>query len=211
MQFLRPLSFFALLAFLVLLAGCSRDPSVRKQKFFESGQVYFQQGKLDEAAIEFRSALGVDPAFADAHYQLALVLLRKQQWSRANQELARVLDLQPENYSAHSEIARLLIAAGDFSQAQEHVDWLLKASPNDARSHGAAADLLAAKGNFGDALKQAQNAVTLEPTKGEWLTKLALMQLRNNQADAAEGYFKKAIALDPGAIAPPMYSPLGET
>jgi len=201
-RFLRALSFFALLAFLAVLVSCSRDPNVRKQKFFENGQNYFQQGKLDEAAIEFRSALGVDPAFADAHYQLALVLLRKQQWSRANQELGRVLDLQPENYSAHFEIARLLIAAGDFPQAQEHVDWLLKTSPNDARSHGAAADLLAAQGRFGDALKEAQDAVTLEPTNGEWLTKLALIQLRSNQADAAEGNFKKATLLDPGAMAP---------
>ncbi len=36
-----------------LLAGCSRDPNVRKQKYLESGQRYFDKGQYKEAAIQF--------------------------------------------------------------------------------------------------------------------------------------------------------------
>src|SRR5215510_7434267 len=84
-----------------LLTSCSRDPNVRKQKYFESGQRYFQKGKYREAAIQFSNAIQVDPRFPDAHAQLAQTYLKLQQWTRAYQELGRTLELQPDNYQAH--------------------------------------------------------------------------------------------------------------
>ena len=190
---------FAIIAGLV---GCSRDPNVRKHKYFESGQRYFEQGKLDEAAIEFRNAIGLDPAYAEAHYQLALVYLNQQQWPRAAQELARTTELQPANYSARAEMAKLLIAGGDLRQAQEQVDWLLHTRPDDAQSHSVAADLLAARNNLPAALQEAQKAVAIDPGSANIYVKLALIQLRGSQAEAAETSFKKAIELDPKAVAP---------
>jgi len=38
-----------------LLTGCSRDPNVRKQKYLESGQRYFDKGQYREAAIQSRT------------------------------------------------------------------------------------------------------------------------------------------------------------
>jgi len=46
---------------IVLLSGCSRDPNVRKQKYLESGERYFDQGEYSHAAIQFANALQVDP------------------------------------------------------------------------------------------------------------------------------------------------------
>ncbi len=39
------------------LVGCSRDPNVRKQKYFESGQHYLDKGQYREAAIQFKNAV----------------------------------------------------------------------------------------------------------------------------------------------------------
>jgi outer membrane biogenesis lipoprotein LolB len=39
--------------FLALLTACSRDPNVRKQKYFDSGEKYFAEGKYREAAIQY--------------------------------------------------------------------------------------------------------------------------------------------------------------
>lgn len=185
-----------------LFSGCTRDPNVRKQKYLQSGQNYLQEGKLGEAEIQFRNALRVDPAYAEAHYQLALLDLTNGRWQRASQELARVIELQPENAAARVEMAKLLIAAGNRVQAQEQVDWLIQRHPNDATSHAAAADLLAAQGNFPTALEEAEKAVSLDARSGELLLKLALIELRNNQPESAETNFKKAIALSPRAIGP---------
>src|SRR5713101_4432760 len=81
-----------------LFAGCSRDPNVRKQKYLESGQRFFEKGKYREAAIQFSNAIQVDSRYADAHYKLAQTFVKLQEWTHAYQEFARTLDIQPENY-----------------------------------------------------------------------------------------------------------------
>ena len=70
----RSVSVRLLLACLLLAAvftGCSRDPNVRKQKYLDSGEKYFAEGKYHEAAIQFSNAIQIDSRFAQAHYQLA--------------------------------------------------------------------------------------------------------------------------------------------
>ena len=98
-------------------SACSRDPNVRKQKYFQSGQQYFEKGKYREAAIEFSNAIKIDQSYADAHHQLADLRLQRAQG--AYQELVRTVELQPENYQARIELANLLILGHDFQQAQE--------------------------------------------------------------------------------------------
>src|SRR5260370_39744095 len=133
-----------------LLSGCSRDPNVRKQKSFESGQRYFAEGKYREAVIQFRNATQVDGNFADAHYQLAQSYLKVQDFTHAYNEIGRTLELQPDNYKAHADMANLLIAGsrGDngtnpnqLRTAQEHTDLLLEKQPNDPDTHIAVANL----------------------------------------------------------------------
>ena len=70
----RPILAVSLLA--TLLSSCSLDPNVRKQKYFESGQRYFEKGQYQEAAIEFTNAVKIDPGYADAHFQLGESYLR---------------------------------------------------------------------------------------------------------------------------------------
>src|SRR5438128_2471959 len=98
-----------------LLTGCSRDPNVRKQKYFESGRRYFEKEKYREAAIQFSNAIQVDSRFAQAHYQLAQTYLKLQEWTRAYQELSRTIEIEPENYQAHIDLANLLIAGKPIS------------------------------------------------------------------------------------------------
>src|ERR1700721_3637492 len=87
-----------------LLTGCSRDPNIRKQKYLESGQRYFDKGQYREAAIQFENAIQVDPRFADAHYKLALTAVKLQQWPGAYQELSTTIQIQPDQYAAHLEL-----------------------------------------------------------------------------------------------------------
>src|SRR5205807_5419296 len=67
----------------VALAGCSRDPNVRKQKYLESGTRYFQKQDYRAAAIQFQNAIQIDPKYAEAHYQLARTSLQLRDWRAA--------------------------------------------------------------------------------------------------------------------------------
>jgi Tfp pilus assembly protein PilF len=122
--------------------GCNRDPNVRKQKYFESGQRYYDKSQFAEAAIQFKNAVQIDSGFGDAHYRLAQTLLKLQQWGPAYQELGRTIELQPENYQARIDLTNLVIAGHDFKQAKEQLDLLMDKQPNNPQVHMALANLL---------------------------------------------------------------------
>ncbi len=185
-----------------VLTGCSRDPNVRKQKYFQSGQHYFLEGKYREAAIEFSNAVKTDQNYADARYHLALSYLKLQKWSSAYQELSRTVELQPENYSARIDLAKLLISTGNLQAAREQTDLLLQKQPNNPQAHFVAASLLAAQMSFPAAIVEMQKAIALDPSDWDLYLNLALMQMKNNQTDAAEANFKKAVELNPKAFTP---------
>lgn len=183
-----------------LLSACSRDPNVRKQKYFQSGQRYFEKGKYREAAIEFTNAVKIDPGYADAHLQLAESYLQLQQGGRAYQEFTRTVELQPENYRARIEMANLLIISHNLQQAQEQTDLLLQKRPNDPAVHSIVSSLLAAQENIPGAIGEMQQTIALDPSRWESYLSLGLLQLRNRQPDAAEASFKKVIELNPKAM-----------
>jgi len=182
-----------------LFSSCWRDPNLRKQKYFQSGQHYFEQGKYPEASIEFVNAIKIDPRFAEAHHQLAETYLRLQQGQRAAQELARTVELQPENYQVRIELANLLILGHDFQPAREQTDLLLQKRPDDPLVHLAVSNLLAAQSNFSGALEEMKKALALDPGRWELYLQLALLQTTSNQPDAAESSLIKVTELNPAA------------
>src|ERR1035438_9212212 len=114
----------ALCLLMVLFTACSRDPNVRKQKYLESGQRYFDKGQYREAAIQFENAIQVDARFTDAHYKMALTAIKLGQGPTAYQELATTIQQQPDQYAAHLDMANLLILGLQYNEAKEHLDLL---------------------------------------------------------------------------------------
>src|ERR1051326_5386023 len=187
---------------LVFLSGCSRDPNVRKQKFFKSGEEYFAKARFQEAAIQFNNAIQIDPNFAAAHGRLAQSCLKTRELSCAFREFARTVDLEPQNSQARIELANLMIMGRNFPQAQEQVDILTKQLPNDPRVHVVTSNLFAAQDNFPGALGAMREAGDLDPQRWESYINLGLLQVKNNQADAAETSFKKAVEQNSTEAAP---------
>ena len=70
------LRLFLLVLFSSPRSGCSRDPNVRKQKYFDSGEKYFAESKYREAEIQYLNAIQVDSVSRQAHYQLGQTYLK---------------------------------------------------------------------------------------------------------------------------------------
>lgn len=180
-----------------VFSGCSRDPNVRKQKYFESGQRYFQKGKYREASIQFANALQVDSRFVDAHYRLAQSYMKLQNWNQAYDELDRTVQLDPDHADAQLDMANLLLLSNDYKSAQEHIDAVLGKNPNNPTAHEVEANLKARQNDFPQALQEMQKAIQLSPERWDMYQNLAILQMQANQPDAAEASFKKALSLNP--------------
>jgi cellulose synthase operon protein C len=193
----------------VTFTGCSRDPNVRKQKYFDSGEKYFAAGKYREAAIQYSNAVQIDPRFAQAHSQLAQAFLKLGDTNRAFQELNRTVELAPDNYRAHTDIANLLVTvrnpdgsptADTLKQAKIHLDILREKLPNSPETHEAWANYWGAQNNIPAAMQEMNQAIQLDPNRSESYLLVALLELRSNLPDKAEVDFKKAIEVDPKAM-----------
>jgi tetratricopeptide (TPR) repeat protein len=192
-----------------LFTACSRDPNVRKQKYVESGDRYFEKAKYREAAIQYSNAVQLDSRFADAHYKLGETYLKLGDSIRAFQELSRTVELAPDNYPAHIDLANLLVSARNpdgspnddyLKQAKVHLDLLREKQPQNPAVFQAWADYDAAQNNFGAALQEIQKAIAADPGRADSYLELALLQMRSNLPDQAEVNFKKAAQLDPKGV-----------
>jgi len=195
----------------LVLSACTRDPNVRKQKYFESGQRFFKEGKYRAAAIQFQNAIRVDGHFAAAHYQLARTFLELQDVQHSYLETERTLELQPDNYKAHADVANLLAAdyaltsnPTDLTTGKAHTDLLLAKQPNDPDTHLAIANLLNAQQKYPEAIEEIQEAITLGPNKGDSYLALALAQTKAREFGPAEDNFKKAVELKATEVDPRM-------
>jgi len=190
----------AICAIMVLLSSCSLDPNARKQKYFQSGQRYFENRQFREAATEFANAIKIDPKYAEAHYQLAESYRNLQDLDRAHQELLRTIELRPEDYQARVAMMNVLVQSHNFREAQENADLLLSKRPFDPAIHSAVAGLMAAENNISGAIVETQQAIGLDPGHWELYLSLGMLQLKVNQPDLAEASFKKVIDLNPKAV-----------
>jgi tetratricopeptide (TPR) repeat protein len=202
-----------LLLFCCLLAAfstsCSRDPNVRKQKYLDSGDKYFAQGKYREAVIQYSNAILIDARFAQAHFQLSQTYLRLGDSVRAFQEASRTVELAPDNYRAHTDIANLLVTVRNpdgsvnqdaLKQAKPHLDLLREKVPNDPKTHEAWANYYAAQNDLASAIQEAEQAIRLDASRSESYLQLAILQIRSNAPDKAEDSLKKAVDTDPKSM-----------
>jgi len=129
---MRPIRFVpVILALLLGLISCSRDPSVVKKRYFESGNKYFEKGRFKEASIQYRNALKRDPKYGAAHYKLALVSIKIGDVGAAVASLRRAIELvppdQPDHWDAVVKLTEiyLAVAKGD-KQYMDEVDRFTK-------------------------------------------------------------------------------------
>lgn len=203
---------FLLCSFLAaFLAGCSRDPNVRKQKYFNSGEKYFSAAKYREAVIQYANAVQIDPRYAPAHAKLAQSLLKLGDNSRAFQELSRTVELDPDNARARIDLANLLLTVRNpdgslvpdiMQQAKAQLDWLDKNQPNNAETHQAWANYYSAESDLASATKEIEKSIDLDPLRSGAYLMLALLQTRLELPDQAEINFTKAVEMDPKALKP---------
>src|SRR3954463_3561479 len=90
-----------LLAVMVVLAGCSRDPNVIKKRYLDSGNRYFEKGKFKEARIMYLDALQKDQRYGLAYYRLGLTTLKTGPLTQAVNSFRRAIELLPVDSPDH--------------------------------------------------------------------------------------------------------------
>src|SRR5947208_13339930 len=120
-----------LVAALLTLVSCSRDPNVAKKHYLDNGNKYFTNGKYKEAVIMYRNALQKDLRYGPAHYRLALTYLKLGQVPAAVQEFRRAIELlkplnSQEYWDSVVKISEIYLAVARDKQYLTEVEGFCK-------------------------------------------------------------------------------------
>jgi tetratricopeptide (TPR) repeat protein len=193
---------FGLVWTLVLTAGlwaCSGDPAARSLAFLRSGDQYAEQGRHQEAIIQYRNAVQVDPRFGEARLRLAAAYEQAGD-SNALPEYVRAADLLHEDVALQLRTGSLLMAAGRASDALARADLVLRHHPDNVEAHVLRGNALGGLNDLNRALSAMEEALRLDPSRGASYVQLGLVEFARGQKAEAEAAFLRALELAPDDI-----------
>ena len=102
------------------------------------GVTLLMQGKADEAAAQFRSALAIDPRNVDALVNLALTERDQNEPDMAKETLLRALSVAPRSAAAHYNLAQLYDRTNEAASAIAHYREFLETAGAEHAARAAA-------------------------------------------------------------------------
>ena len=194
----RPLFGFrvAAVACFALSAACSRATA---DEHLQRADNFRQQDLLQEAIIEYRSALLIDPQRGDIRLKLADAHLENRNSSGALREYVRAADLLPADKTAQLKAGSLLLMAGAFEDAQARAQKALEIEPSNIDGLILLANAKAGLKDLDGAISQYQEAAALDPSDRVYAG-MGTIQLARGQTAEAEVSFKKAVEVAPQSL-----------
>ncbi len=178
----------AALALAALLGGC-RSPEERLSEHLERATKYFEEGKWNEAKIEYLNVVQLDPDHAEGHFKLAEVLWKLDNYGEARWQYKEAVRLDPANVPARLQLARIEIAVQRPKDAQEQVDAILAQEPQNVDAlllHGVLSSM---EGNLEALLSDADRALAVDPKNEAALTlKARGLEAKQDPAGAEAAY-----------------------
>ncbi|MSQ69569.1 MAG: tetratricopeptide repeat protein [Gammaproteobacteria bacterium] len=205
--------FFALLVMGVALAACGGAADT-KSTYMKKAQALFDEGNFDEARLEFRNALQIDPKDVPARFMLAKTLEKLQDWRGAAGSYLAVIEADPKHREALARMGQLYLLGNNPAEAHKLADKLLALNPQDADGLVISGAIKALDKNLEGALKDTQLALQTEPGNVNAAALLASIKLQQGQPEAAIRALQTAATQNPDSIAVQallarVYAPLG--
>ena len=184
-------------ALVALCVACSKPTA---DEHFKKANDFMAQSRVDDAIIEYRNALNIDPKRGDVRTKLGDAYVAKQDIGGAFREYIRAADLLPDDAAAQIRAGNFLLLARKFEDAQTRANNALKKDPNNLDATILLGNALAGLQQFDAAMTEFQEATTLNPTDDRAYASAGTLQMVRHQDAAAEASFRKAVEVAPKSV-----------
>ena len=198
------LPLFAFLIAAALMLGACTTPEKAKAQHVARGQALLKEKKFQEASLEFRSALQIDPKLADAHWGLANAYEGLQRYQEAFDEMRQTAELDPNNLDVRVRLANYYLVGSKESpaalaEAERLAKEVLEKDPNHIEGHILMGSVLFAQDKKTEAFAELNHAVELNPKRVESYLSLARFYVLTKDIATAEATYQRAISVSGGS------------
>jgi predicted CXXCH cytochrome family protein len=159
--------------------------------------LYAARGNAEGAIAEYRKALALDPSFVPAYANLADLYRARGVDNEAESVLRAGIARVPGAAALHHSLGLVMVRQKRTPDALKELAEATRLDPANARFAYVYAVALNDAGDPGRALEVLPAALGRQPYDRDLLSGLALYSARAGQREAAIGYAKKLVALDP--------------
>jgi tetratricopeptide (TPR) repeat protein len=183
---------------LLVISACSTT-----RGYVEKGNAFYQQGKYEDAAINYRKAIQKDANYGDAYYRLGLATSKEDNVLESYNALFRASQLLPNNIEVKEKFAELCLEyylkdprrpQKLYQQVQQSASELLAQNPNSFEGLRLKGYLAHEDRKPQDAISYFQKALLARPWDAQVTTTLAQILLENGRYPEAEKLLLELIA-----------------
>src|SRR5947209_5984337 len=116
---------------LLAVAGCSRSPEARKARHLERGDKYAAQEQYQEAILEYRNVLRIEPANERAIKQLGLAHYQLGELGQAFRYLLKAEELAPDAPEVRLKLGTIYFLGGQADEARRELAFVLEKEPKN--------------------------------------------------------------------------------
>ncbi|HEY2014432.1 MAG TPA: tetratricopeptide repeat protein [Bryobacteraceae bacterium] len=175
-----------------ILDGLGRDAAA----LTDLGNLYLQQGRVDQAAQVLQQAVSINPDIPAAYNLLGLAKRRKADRSGAETAFREAIRLQPDLTEAQTNLGNLLAESGDLPRALFHLRMAAASAPDNVEAHFDLGEALAASGSFDQARDELETVLRLNQNHARAHIDLGRILAMKGILGNAADHYRRAIEID---------------
>jgi tetratricopeptide (TPR) repeat protein len=189
-----------LLLGVLLVAGCASDED-RVDSFIERGEEYVENDQPEEAIIEFKNVLQIEPENVVAHEALSLAYLKVKKHREAYWEMSETVRLDPQNVEARLRYGTVSAAIRDFDLSLEQAEAVLQIDSSNAPAYILRAQARESKEDFEGAERDLRAGIEVDPAGPAYRFLLSGFYERRGDREQSEQVLRELIEIEESYIA----------
>jgi arylsulfatase A-like enzyme/Tfp pilus assembly protein PilF len=158
---------------------------------------YRTLGRDDDALVGFRRFLELDPKNAQVHYEIAQILIDRQQFGPASDELQKALQVEPKMAAARNALGVVALNEGDLTRAEREIRTALDQKPDVRLAHFNLALLAEKRSDPQTAQLEYTRELELHPNNFKAAFNLGKLYESLGRGADQEAAYRKAIEANP--------------
>jgi tetratricopeptide (TPR) repeat protein len=153
---------------------------------FYLGNAFYRDKKHENGEKSYKECLRINPDFAEAHYNLGVLLNEMGRKEDAEAEYRDALRINPDDAKAHNNLGILLKDMGRKEDAEAEYRDALRINPDFAEAHNNLGVLLKDMGRKEDAEAEYRDALRINPDYAEAHYNLGILFLETGKNEEAK-------------------------